>query len=798
MNNELNHLVDALPAIVWTASAEGEIDFLNKRWCDYTGLDADQSRGRGWLAAVHQDDSSALLDCWQSTLSFERPFEVEVRLKRFDGLYRWFLFTTSLLPGISGQTPKWCGVSTDIQDRKQAQDALIDCEHHYRSIVECIPALVALTDSTGEIESINRHGLEYFGRTLPQLENWMCTDTIHSDDLPDVTNAWRRSVETGEAYDIEHRIRRADGVYRWFHARGVPLRGSAGDIERWYILQFDIDDLKRTQALLSGEKQLLRMVAQGRSLPIIIAELCSLLDASAQDCFCSVLLLDSTATRVQHAIAPGLPGGYCELMEGELLSCTAGPCGIAALQRTQVIVSDVETDSRWDLQGWPSVALSYGLKSCWSSPILSLDGELLGTFAIYRREPGSPTPAHQALIQRFTYVASIAIERAQNEEALRRSEAFLAKAQHISATGSFSWNPATNEITLSEEYYRIFELDPEEPITIDLILSRVHPDDLPMMHEMMERARNDKKDFDYECRLLMPDKSIKYLQFANGVIHPKGDVEYIGAVQDVTSRRVAEEALNKVRSELAHVARVASLGTLTASIAHEVNQPLAGIITNASTCLRMLAAAPPNIEGALATARRTIRDGNRAAEVISRLRMLFSKKVVTGEAVDLNEATLEVLALTRSETQHHGVIIQLELADDLPPVLSDRVQLQQVILNLILNASEAMADVMDRPKLLRIKTAQDGDDYVCLAVRDEGVGFEPRDVERLFDAFYTTKSHGMGMGLSISRSIIESHQGYLSAAPNDGHGATFWFSIPGQPSLRPLTSSSSLPQRAAL
>jgi len=226
------------------------------------------------------------------------------------------------------------------------------------------------------------------------------------------------------------------------------------------------------------------------------------------------------------------------------------------------------------------------------------------------------------------------------------------------------------------------------------------------------------------------------------------------------------------------VARVTTLGALTASIAHEVNQPLSGIITNASTCLRMLAADPPNIDGARETARRTIRDGNRASDVITRLRALFSKKNATTESVDLNEATREVIALSLRELQRRRVILLPELAADIPPVIGDRVQLQQVILNLLLNASDAMSDVDDRPRHLVIRTARDDGDRVRLTVQDAGVGFEPQSVERLFEAFYTTKSGGMGMGLSVSRSIIESHHGRLWAAPNDGPGATFAFSIP--------------------
>ncbi len=248
----------------------------------------------------------------------------------------------------------------------------------------------------------------------------------------------------------------------------------------------------------------------------------------------------------------------------------------------------------------------------------------------------------------------------------------------------------------------------------------------------------------------------------------------------MTQRRLAEETLATVRSELAYVARITSLGALTASIAHEVNQPLSGIITNASTCLRMLANDPPDLDGARETARRTIRDGNRASDVIARLRALFSKREFTLEPLDLNEAAREVIALSSNELRRHRIVLQSELADDLPMVTGDRIQLQQVILNLLRNASDAMVDVHDRPRKLLIRTERDDGDGVRLSVRDAGVGLDPQSTDKLFDAFYTTKSGGMGIGLFVSRSIIERHQGRLWAEPNDGPGATFSFSIPFQ------------------
>ncbi len=251
--------------------------------------------------------------------------------------------------------------------------------------------------------------------------------------------------------------------------------------------------------------------------------------------------------------------------------------------------------------------------------------------------------------------------------------------------------------------------------------------------------------------------------------------------EDITERRRIEEALSKARSELAHVYRVTSLGVMTASIAHEVNQPLSGIVTNASTCMRMLAADPPNVEGARETARRTIRDGNRASEVITRLRALFGKKETMKESIDLNEAAREVLALSSDDLHRNQVILQHELADELPAVTGDRVQLQQVILNLLRNASDSMSGVNDRPRQLLIKTEGDENDYVRLTVMDVGVGFALQDADRLFESFYTTKDDGMGIGLSVSRSIIESHHGRLWATLNNGPGAAFSFSIPRAP-----------------
>lgn len=1090
MQNEFSRIVDALPGSVWTALPDGQVDFVNQSWCEYTGLGRDEACGHAWQAAIHPDDLPGLLERWNSILASGEPREMQARMRRFDGGYRRFVLQVRPLLDASGRILKWCAVNTDIEGRTRTEDAASARGTDFQSIIDSIPALVALMSPAGTLESVNRHTLEYLGATLEELKGWATADTVHPDDLPVVVATWMQAVETGEPYDIEHRIRRADGSYHWFHVRGLPLRDSEGRISRWCVVEADIEDRKRDEALLAGEKRLLEMVVRGDSRPEILQALCELVEDTIACCHCSVVLVDSSGMRMEHGAAPSLPPSFIDAIIGRPVSVDAGPCPMAVRLKKRVFATDLATETRWQAYDWSAMAMAHGLRACWSTPIAAAAGEILGVFGIYYDQPRSPTPEDTALIDqlthiasiaierqrsqaslaqalqevrhsedrlrttvdaipgfvwtadpdgsvdflnerwceytglpmcdalgncwtltihpddsvrlqthwralleagqpgefearlrrhdgifrwflirtvplrdetgelvkwygqntdiedrkqiemllagekrllkmmaggaplalilevlcellettasncscsillvdpgrhhvrpgapcvrlqpgfapnlphdlmegadgqpvdvdsgpcamaairneavisadlssetrwetwrsaavaqgiranwtapisstsgdvigtlsvffrharaptqycrdlvaKFTHLAGIAIERARGEAELKQSQAFLAKAQRVSSTGTFSWRTATGEITWSEEIYRIYELDPAIPATFELIDTRLHPDDGPSHDEMRRLQRESDKDFEHEHRLLMPDGRVKYLHLdAHATRDDDGQLEYIGAVQDVTERRRSEEALGRVRSELAHLARVATLGALTASIAHEVNQPLAGIITNANTCLRMLAADPPNVDGARETARRTIRDGNRASDVIKRLRALFAKKSATTEKLDLNAAAREVIAMLLDELQRRGILLRTEFAGDLSAVMGDRVQLQQVILNLLLNASDAMDVAVGRPRKLLVRTERDGEDHVRLTVRDTGAGFDPGDADRLFTAFYTTKGEGMGIGLSISRSIIESHYGRLWATPNDGPGATFAFSIPCLP-----------------
>ncbi len=475
---------------------------------------------------------------------------------------------------------------------------------------DALPGLIWTALPDGAVDFVNRRWREFTGLTGDEAlgRGWMAA--IHPDDVADLAARWQSALATGTPLDAEARMRGHDGAYLWFLFRANPMRDAMSDIVKWYGTNSDIQDRKRIH------------------------------------------------------------------------------------------------------------------------------------------------------------------------EELRRSEAFLAESQRVTSTGSFVWNLNADAFAFSDECRRIYGFGPNVPVTLERITERVHPEDIPYWLGNVRQVRAGSP-VEHDYRLRLSDGSVKYLHMiAYQGRDVNGRPEVFAVVQDVTERRVSDDALGRVRSELARVARITSLGQLTASIAHEINQPLSGIAINAGLCLRMLATDPPDVEGALKTARRTIRDVERASSVIARLRVLFSKGSAAHEAFNLNEATREVITLLSSEIQRHGVIAQTRLADDIPPVIGDRVQLQQVILNLIVNACEAMSNVEDRPREVTITTEQDEIDRIRLIVADTGLGFDPQDADRMFEAFYTTKTAGMGIGLSVSRSIIDTHRGQLWAVPNVPHGAVISLTLP--------------------
>jgi signal transduction histidine kinase len=370
-------------------------------------------------------------------------------------------------------------------------------------------------------------------------------------------------------------------------------------------------------------------------------------------------------------------------------------------------------------------------------------------------------------------------ERKRAEESMRRSEAYLAEAQRLSHTGSFGWSPSSGELYWSEETFRIFEYDGSTTPTTDLLRQRIHPEDLASWQQVVERVASQGRDYTQEYRLRMSDDTIKHIHVvARALRNESTEVEFVGAVMDVTAMRLAQLELHKARTDLAHVARVTSLGALTASIAHEVNQPLGAVMFSAEAALSWLDCDPPDMNEAHAALQRIVRDGARASEVIRRIRALAKKTDTKMAPLNLNDVLGESLTFVQHELLSSRVALRVEYASTLPVVLADKVQLQQVVVNLVMNGIEAMQPITDRPRELLIRSEQDEAQQVKVTVTDCGVGFAADTAGRLFNTFFTTKSGGMGMGLSICRSIIELHGGHIWAVPNPAHGATIQFTLP--------------------
>jgi PAS domain S-box-containing protein len=374
------------------------------------------------------------------------------------------------------------------------------------------------------------------------------------------------------------------------------------------------------------------------------------------------------------------------------------------------------------------------------------------------------------------------------QEALRRSEAFLAGTQRLSRTGSVSCTMPGTRMAWSDEAARIFGHDPAVTPSMALVLARSHPDDRPAVRRAFQAAETGQNAIDLEHRLLMPDGSIKHVRFlAAARVAVNGDREYLGALMDITETRQAEARLQRLQSELTHASRVSTLGELTASIAHEVNQPLTAIMSNGEAGLRWLDRAPPDLGEARASMARILDETVRATEVIGRIRALAQNRAPCRDELDFNELVRESLLLVGHEAGRQRCLIRAETSAALPPVMGDRVQLQQVLMNLIINGMQAMSEVTDRPRIITIRTRVLEDGAVCASVRDCGTGIRDSDLARMFDAFYTTRAHGMGMGLSISRSIIDAHDGSLWAENNgDGPGATLSFTLPPRPAAHTL------------
>jgi two-component system, LuxR family, sensor kinase FixL len=677
----------------------------------------------------------------------------------------------------AGDIVEFVGTTIDITEQRQARAALEKAlaeikksEDKLQIIIDTIPTLAWCTLPDGSAEFLNQRWLEYTGLCVEEARNWGWTVVRHVEDSTHLMDKWRASVATGEPFEAEARFRRADGTYRWCLARAVPLRDELGNIIRWYGTNTDIEDRKQAEEIRTAQARQAGLRADVTAALSKPADSVGILGGSAEAivrhldaAFARIWTLNKEKNMLELQASAGmythLDGPHSRIQVGKL------KIGLIAEEKKPHLTNDVVNDPRVSDKAW---ARNEGIVSFAGYPLIVQD-RVVGVMAMFARQRLSA-----ATLDTLAWVAdSIAhgIERKRAEEGLREQARLLDLTHDTVFVRDMNdiityWNRGAEELygwtkeeavgKVSHQLMQTIFAVPLEEVTTKLLRTGRWEGEL--VH-----TKRDGTQVIVASRWSMH-------QDERG--RPVATLE---TNNDITERKRAEEALHKAQAELAHVTRVTTLGEMTASIAHELNQPLAAVVNNASACMRWLAA--NNIEEARQSAALIIADGHRAGEIISGIRALINKAPPQRDWLDINETIIEVIALARSEVQKNRVSLQTRLSSDIPLILGDRIQLQQVILNLINNAIEAMSGVNDGPRELQVGSAKDQSQGVRVAVRDSGPGLDPESLNHIFTAFYTTKPQGMGMGLAISRSIVEAHGGRLWATANHDRGATFQFTV---------------------
>ncbi|PDS41393.1 PAS domain-containing sensor histidine kinase [Rhizobium anhuiense] len=620
---ETDPIIDLIPAMVWSATSEGMLDFANQHFLEFIGAPLEEISGVGFYKLFHPDDTSYLASEWHDIMASKHAREVVGRLRRADGQYRWCTLRQKPRLDAEGNVLRWYGVVLDIEDRKQAENALKETktalaasEENLSLIINSLPVLVWSARPDGSADFVNKSWLDYAGRPADQILGWGFLDLYHPDDIPGMVDIWKRDLEHSDHTVLKGRIRGADGKYRWFYFSGRKLVDANG-VVRWFGVNIDIEDL-------------------------------------------------------QYA-----------------------------------------------------------------------------------------------------------------ENALRQSEAALRESEHklnliINTIPAMAWS-CTSDGRL--EYFNRNLIDyvglPFEEIVGFGFYRMFHPDDVEPMRMAWDDIVASKKSRPVDARIRRADGEYRWFNLRQSpLLDPDGNVvRWYGVVVDIEDRKRAEESLRQSQSELAHVTRMTATGELAVSIAHEVNQPLMAIVTNAGTCLRWLQPGHTDLEQARLAAERIVRDGHRAGDIITSIRAMAQKLPAKIEQTDLRPAVREVLNLLTGELQRRGIDVVLDMAEVPIEVVGDRTQLQQVVLNLIMNSAEAMAASCEARRIV-IRCTID-EELVKMSVSDTGRGVAVHQLERVFEAFYSTKAEGIGMGLSICRSIVEAHGGRIWAtAAEIGGGGQFTFTLP--------------------
>jgi PAS domain S-box-containing protein len=695
---------------------------------------------------IHPDDRDSVLDEAEAALRQKRDYTIEFRIALPDGTVKYLEAISHHVFSEEGELIQVVGTNVDLTERKRAEQALRESERKLRQFFESVPCHFWSANPDRQPTYVNQRLLDYFGIRFEDQNSRDWQATLHPDDVPETERALDHAFQTGESFQRVHRLRRADGEYRWHRVRAEPLRDRQGHIIQWYGFSIDIDEGKK------AEDQLRRSEAY-------LAE----------------------AQRISHTGSWALSPATTKILYwSDECYRIWGFDPAQGLPNRETIWRRVHPEDR--------KVLDEAEEALRQKRDYTIDFRIVlpdGTLKYLEATVHHLFSEHGELIEVVGTNVDVT-ERKKAEDQLRRSESYLAEAQRLSHTGTCVFD-ATTMLYLywSDECYRIWGLDPLQGLpSHETMWQRIHPDDRDGVWEGVQEALRQNRDYTGEFRIVLPDGTVKYLAASmQHMFSADGEIaEVIGTHIDVTERKRAQEEherLRQLETDLAHMNRLGIVGEQAASLAHEITQPIASSRNNARAALNFLDRQPAdlgNVREALAC---VVGNADRAGEIIDRIRDQIRKAPPRKDRFDLNHAIDEVIVLGRYAITKNGVSVQARLSEGLLPVHGDRVQLQQVILNLVLNAVEAMGSVEAGPRELVISTEQTEGSGVLVTVRDSGPGIDCAHLERVFEAFYTTKTSGVGMGLSICRSIIDAHGGRLWAEANEPRGAVFQFTLPG-------------------
>src|SRR6266480_3618649 len=537
-------------------------------------------------------------------------------------------------------------------------------------------------------------------------------------------------------------------------------------------------DHEKEEPFYAGQGHILEMIATSAPPPDILPQVVLLMEAEADGLRCSIQLLSNDGKRVRLGAAPNLPKAYCKAVDGLPIGPRVGSCGTAMYLKRPVMVTDVLTDPLW--ADYHDLAKTCGLQACWSTPIISSDGDVLGSFAMYCQEPRGPNSQETRLIEAATQVASIAIERQQDHVRLREREARISLAAESADLAFWVLYPEQNSAWMSEKGRAMYGFAPHEPLTRESLVSRIHPDERAAVQAAFEHARVSQQTFEIEHRIVLPYGKIRWVITRGRCLwDEQGNVlEKICVTIDLSAQKQSDLQLQVQREELARLSRIALMGEMTASLGHELNQPLTAIANNAAAARRFFDRGqiePATLKELLADITAA---SHRAGEVINGIRGMARKGKSTRSPLNLNDVIRDTLRLVRSDILIRETAVVTDFDSLLPDVEAAPVQIQQVMLNLIMNALDAVEALPPAERRIIISTRSLKGKSAEVIVRDFGAGLPKDRPDKVFDHFFSTKAEGMGMGLTIARSIVEAHAGTLGAEDAEGGGARFFFHLP--------------------